>query len=72
MARVKVDGDTRDERHLMLTSIRKRKEHDTKQANTNTATVTIDRKELQSLKDELTKLKKAVKALEDKIESLIN
>lgn len=68
MARVKVEGDTREERHLLLTSIKKR------DVNTeeDTTTITIERNELEMLREELMLLKITVKGMEDKINSLLN
>ena len=73
MARVQIEGNTRKERNLMLTSIKK--QTDTR-ADTDTSTakdqatkdcVLIDKKELEEMRAELLQLMSAVTKLELKV-----
>lgn len=76
MARVKVEGDSRGERHPLLTSIKKTQPKTSTQQDTKTftatATVTIEKKELEELRKELMPLKITVRGMEDKINSLLS
>lgn len=73
MARVKVEGATREERHLLLTCIQKKgikadTKQDTKTFATATA-ITVERNTPEMLSEELMPPKIAVKGMEDEIKS---